>query len=275
MTKGKLILYWDYELQRGCDTSMLREPFDGGQDDYEQTEFILHFLDKFEIKCCFAALGLVAEKGSLPYHARNQVRKISDMGHEIGAHTYNHKPISRMSYSQFKKDIMRTKEILESVTGKPCVSFVPPWDNPHYFLSLNLPGIDVYPSYRKFVLSRMTYANICKALREAGYKTYRVCSLTPFKNQLSQPFYYHGIRCIPSIIGNGFIEKHKKLVDKAVKTGGLAVVYGHPLGLAGDGPQNKKYFVDFVKYVYSLIRVGRLDVVLPRDLIKNDKTQNL
>lgn len=271
MKKGKLIIYWDYELQRGPDTSMVKKLYDGGMDDYEQTNFILDYLDKFNIKCCFATLGMIAKKGNLPYHAIEQVKKISDMGHEVGAHTYNHIPISRIGYLQFKKDLIMTKCLLESATGKPCISFIPPWDKPHYLFSLYLPGIDIYYSWRKIAFSKLSYARICKALKETGYKTYRVCPLTPFKNVLSRQFDYKGIKCISSIIGNGFIDKHKRLVDKAIKNGGLAVVYGHPLGLVKNGPQNKKFFVDFINYISKLVKLGKLEVVLPRDLVKNVK----
>ena len=266
--KGKLIIYWDYELQRGPDTSNLHIK-KSGIDDYRQTNFILDFLKKTEIKCCFVVLGMSAEKGNLPYHAPDQIRKMAELGHEVGSHTYDHKRLSNISYDSLLKDLIVSKRLIEKASRTPCVSFVPPWDKPQYLFSLSLRGIDLKNRFRGISLSKLSYSDFCSALKKAGYQTYRIC---PFgvinKIKLSKPVFYNEVLCVPSIINNGFTEKHKLLVKKAIRNKGLAVVYGHPLGLKENGPQNKRHFVDFIKYVTKQVKNKKLDVIVPFDLVK-------
>ena len=265
-SKGKLILYWDYELQKGIDVSIQGNKSTGFEE-YEQTKFILKLLKKYNIKTCFSILGCTAEKKCLPYSAPDQIKQMIRDGHEVGAHTYSHENISTLSYKELVDNLTRTKKQIESVTKTPCISFTPPWDKPQY-LNLNLHGINISPDYRKFSFSKLSYKDICRALRETGYKTYRICPFSIYKSRLSKPKIYNGIVCIPSIINNGFTTNHRKLVRKACDSGGLAVVYAHPKDLARPGPQNKKHFITFIDYVSKLVRNKKLEVILPYTLYK-------
>jgi len=82
--KGALCIYFDYELQKGNDSSKEKnKALWKGQDDYYQTKIILDLLKKYNVKATFAILGHCAKKGKLPYHAPEQIKLIAKKGHEI------------------------------------------------------------------------------------------------------------------------------------------------------------------------------------------------
>ncbi len=260
---GKLIIYFDYELQRGVDTTTLKNRIPGIED-YKQTEFILDFLKERDIKVCFSVVGLAAEEGELPYHASEQIKQMAKNSHQVGSHTYFHQRISQLSKESFQEEILRSKRVIEKVTGKKCTDFTPPWDKPQYFGKL---GIDIANNLRSIRFSSLNLTEICTVLQNNGYQTYRVCPLMSrfTKLKLSKPFQHKSITCIPIRLNEGFGEKAKKLVQKAIKKNGLATVYGHPFSLSGD-PKNKQNFVDFFDYIRKERDAQRLEIITPEEL---------
>lgn len=261
--KGKLIIYWDYELQQGADVSTKK--YKDGTEDYHQTEFILNYLQDKPIPTCFAAVGITAEKGSLPYHAPQQLKKMTELGHEVGSHTYSHKRITRLNFKDLVEELQRSKRAIEKASGQKCTAFVPPWDKPQFFFNL---AIDFKPGTSIPQRSTLSKEEILLALQQTGYKTYRTCPLTsrfaPF--HLSKPKYSEGITEIPCRLSNGFSTEAKKLVKKAISQRSIAVIYAHPRGLAHPGPQHRDNFIEFIDFVQRQIERNKLDVVLPRDL---------
>ncbi|MFX0133219.1 MAG: polysaccharide deacetylase family protein [Candidatus Hodarchaeota archaeon] len=266
MKKGNLIIYWDYELQKGGDTSNVG--YNDGIEDYNQTEFILKYLKKHDIRTCFAILGHTAQKGELPYHAPEQIRQMAEEDHEVGSHTQNHKRISQISYSHLIYELQESKKNIEKITRTKCVSFVPPWDKPQYFFGQ---AIDFKPRTTIPKKSKLNHQQICLALRKTRYKTYRICPLTsrinPYK--LSKPFKYTGIVNIPCRLSNGFGINAKKLVKKVVEKKGLAVIYAHPRGLVNPGAQNKVNFIDFIEYLFKLKENKKIQIILPNEIARN------
>jgi hypothetical protein len=86
---GRLLIYWDYELQRGADVSPSGR-HDWGIEDFRQTEKLLELLDQYQVKTTFAVVGFAALDGELPYHAPAQIREIARRGHEVASHTWMH-----------------------------------------------------------------------------------------------------------------------------------------------------------------------------------------
>ena len=84
----------------------------------------LHVLmDEFDqaaVKATFFFLGWVAER--FP----QLVREAHQRGHEIASHGYAHRLIYTQTHRQFAEDIRKTKAILESITGAPCVGYRAP-----------------------------------------------------------------------------------------------------------------------------------------------------
>ena len=190
---------------------------------------------------------------------------MAEQGHEVGSHTFNHPRISLLNIQQLSEELKSSKEAIEKVSKSKCTAFVPPWDKPQYLFKY---AVDFKPGTIIPRISTLNLPQICSVLQKSGYKTYRICPLLSRFNkyQLSEPFRKNEILCIPSRINNGFGIEAKKLVKKAVDEKGLAVVYGHPRGLAHPGPQNKKYFEDFINYINNYRKEQRLEIILPNEL---------
>jgi polysaccharide deacetylase family protein (PEP-CTERM system associated) len=104
--------------------SLLREAWDTCELRVEQnTMRLLEILYARNAQATFFVLGWVAEK------CPQLVRSISAAGHEIASHGYGHELIYSLQPSAFRADILRSKGILEDLTGKrvfgyraPCFS---------------------------------------------------------------------------------------------------------------------------------------------------------
>ncbi|MEM1439261.1 MAG: XrtA system polysaccharide deacetylase [Pseudomonadota bacterium] len=72
---------------------------------------LLALYDEADARCTFFTLGWVAER--LP----RVVRKIVDQGHEIASHGYDHKRVTSLTPEQFRDDVVRTKALLEQISG--------------------------------------------------------------------------------------------------------------------------------------------------------------
>lgn len=73
---------------------------------------ILNLLDDNNQKATFFILGWIAQK--FP----KLVREIAQRGHHIGCHSYAHQLVYSQSKKEFKEDLKKAKELIESVTCK-------------------------------------------------------------------------------------------------------------------------------------------------------------
>lgn len=94
---------------------------------YNSTEFsrqgcmrILELLRKHDIKSTFFVTGYFAER------EKETVKKISEDGHEVASHSYMDADISGLSKDELKERILRSKVILEKITGKKMRGFRTP-----------------------------------------------------------------------------------------------------------------------------------------------------
>jgi polysaccharide deacetylase family protein (PEP-CTERM system associated) len=76
------------------------------------TERLLEIFDETGITATFFVLGWVGERYP------RLVRQIVAAGHEIASHGYEHRLVYDMTPAAFRDDIRRSKELLESATGK-------------------------------------------------------------------------------------------------------------------------------------------------------------
>lgn len=79
---------------------------------YEGVERILERLDSSNIKGTFFCLGWIAQNHP------NIIKRIDEMGHHIGCHSYQHQLASRFSPRQFKEDTIKAKSLIENIIGK-------------------------------------------------------------------------------------------------------------------------------------------------------------
>ncbi|MCI0331540.1 MAG: polysaccharide deacetylase family protein [candidate division Zixibacteria bacterium] len=86
-----------------------------------QVDKVLELLSRRNAKATFFILGKVAE--TFP----DVVKSIASAGHEVGCHSYFHKPIYRQTPQEFKADLLRAKQALESISGQKIVGFRAPY----------------------------------------------------------------------------------------------------------------------------------------------------
>jgi polysaccharide deacetylase family protein (PEP-CTERM system associated) len=77
------------------------------------TNKVLDIFSANNVKGTFFTLGLVAEQ-----HPQ-LIRRIVDEGHELASHGYEHIRVTKQTPKQFKEDVVRTKALLEDLSGKP------------------------------------------------------------------------------------------------------------------------------------------------------------
>ena len=85
------------------------------------TEMILDLFEKYEVKSTFFVLGYIAEQ--FP----DLIKKISALGHEIASHSYAHIDLRKVSKEKFEDDFIKSKNILEKITGKKVQGFRAPF----------------------------------------------------------------------------------------------------------------------------------------------------
>lgn len=87
----------------------------------ESTEKIIEILARHNTRATFFFLGYIANRYP------GLVRKVYDMGHEVGVHGYFHRFIYHQTPDEFKEEVIRTKEILEDITGYKINGFRAPY----------------------------------------------------------------------------------------------------------------------------------------------------
>lgn len=93
--------------------------FDDGPDD-KVTNEILDILNEYDIKATFFVIGKNCDE-NMP-----TLKRIFDEGHEIGNHTYSHPHLSKISAKKLSEEIIKTEEIIFSVTNTKPKLFRPP-----------------------------------------------------------------------------------------------------------------------------------------------------
>jgi polysaccharide deacetylase family protein (PEP-CTERM system associated) len=87
---------------------------------YEGVDRILERLEKDSIKGTFFCLGWLAEKHP------SIIRRISEMGHHIGCHSYQHQLSFRFTSKEFRDDTNKAKILIEDVIGYEVDAFRAP-----------------------------------------------------------------------------------------------------------------------------------------------------
>ena len=87
----------------------------------KNTHVILDLFEKYDVKATFFVLGYIAEK--FP----GMIKKISELGHEIASHSYDHIDLRKVSKKQFEDDFLKSVSIIEKITGKKVEGFRAPF----------------------------------------------------------------------------------------------------------------------------------------------------
>jgi len=68
---------------------------------------------RYRVHATFFFMGWVAER--FP----QLVRQAHELGHEVGCHSYWHRPVFRMSSDEFREDTYRARNVIQDATGAP------------------------------------------------------------------------------------------------------------------------------------------------------------
>src|SRR5216684_71795 len=81
---------------------------------------LLELFARHDVRSTCFFLGWVAEK--YPH----LVKEASALGHEIASHGYSHTLVHKMSHEEFDRDIRRSKQILEDISGQEVIGYRAP-----------------------------------------------------------------------------------------------------------------------------------------------------
>ena len=84
---------------------------------FRQMDSLLELLDAEKVKATFFALGSLAERHP------DLIRRLASQGHEIASHGYAHLIVDRLSPEQFRDDTLRSKKLLEDITGARIIGY--------------------------------------------------------------------------------------------------------------------------------------------------------
>ena len=84
------------------------------------TQAVLELLAAHDVRATFFVLGLAAEKSP------GLVREICGAGHEVQSHGYGHRLIHTQTVAEFREDVVRSKRLLEDITGNAVTGYRAP-----------------------------------------------------------------------------------------------------------------------------------------------------
>jgi len=87
---------------------------------FDNTVRVLDLLEEYQHKATFFTLGNVAHKHP------DLIRRISDAGHEVASHGYNHQSIFNLTPNQVREDVGSSVKLLEDISGKKVIGFRAP-----------------------------------------------------------------------------------------------------------------------------------------------------
>lgn len=99
---------------------MIALTFDDGPR-VESTTRILDTLQRYGAKATFFVIGTCVTD-----QTKDLLKRMSNMGCEVGSHTYDHTDLTIYDAESMKADLDKTKAIIESASGKPCTLMRPP-----------------------------------------------------------------------------------------------------------------------------------------------------
>ncbi len=81
---------------------------------------LLELFEQHQAKCTFFTLGWVAERYP------NLIKAIVDQGHELASHGFSHQRATMMTPEEFREDVYRSKQVLESASGEAIIGYRAP-----------------------------------------------------------------------------------------------------------------------------------------------------
>jgi peptidoglycan/xylan/chitin deacetylase (PgdA/CDA1 family) len=219
-------------------------------------------------------VGAAALPGGRPYHDPAQIRRIHSAGHEIASHSHQHEWLPGIGSTALRETLRQSKDALEQCIGAPVETFVPPYNQPFDHAAA---GSFSLSERRTAGPDRIDVARLCGALGEAGYRTCRVSYRPAYQRvlewiagrRLDRPVRtvrVAGVTCVRLNTPGGFATETAALVERCARSGGIAVVYGHPHSLRTDSSQSERWLLPLLQLIRSLRERRMLQIRLPRHL---------
>jgi peptidoglycan/xylan/chitin deacetylase (PgdA/CDA1 family) len=271
---GRMLLYWDYDTQRGAEQSRLG-PQAWGPLERPNTARILELLAEFQVRATFACVGYAAVSREPAYDCRAQIREIHASGHEVASHSHEHEFLPTLTPLRARETARLSREALEQLIGAPVRSFVPPFNRPMHFPRR---GAFSWTERREVGPGHLSLPALCDILRETGYQTCRISYRPSWGTLIDrlvgrradspvEPEIVSGLRCFRLNTAGGFDGSAMERVQQAAERGGLAVIYAHPHSLTAENSQSERWLRPFLARVAELRRQGQLVDMLPRELV--------
>ncbi len=113
--------------------------FDDGCD--EQYEITKEILDPYKMKAAYFIMTVAINRPN--YMKAEQIKALSEAGHSIGLHTWDHNNVKKYQGEDWLKQIEKPKAALEKITGKPVEHFAYPFGlwNPEAIPHLKQKGL--------------------------------------------------------------------------------------------------------------------------------------
>ncbi len=96
-------------------------------DDTDEEQFTIGATEmkKHNFKGVFFIMNISI--GRPRYMSKEELKQLSDEGHVIGAHTWDHHMVTKYTAADWEKQLTEAKQKLETITGKPVVYFAYPF----------------------------------------------------------------------------------------------------------------------------------------------------
>lgn len=113
--------------------------FDDGCD--EQFDVTKEVLDPYKMKAAYFIMTVAINRPN--YMKADQIKALSDAGHSIGLHTWDHNNVKKYQGEDWVKQIEKPKAALEKIIGKPVEHFAYPFGlwNPEAIPQLKTRGM--------------------------------------------------------------------------------------------------------------------------------------
>lgn len=96
-------------------------------DDTDEEQFTIGAkeMDKYGFKGVFFIMTIAINKPR--YMSSEQIKQLSENGHAIESHTWDHKMVTKYEEGDFKNQMIKPKKTIEDITGKSALYFAYPY----------------------------------------------------------------------------------------------------------------------------------------------------
>jgi peptidoglycan/xylan/chitin deacetylase (PgdA/CDA1 family) len=233
----RIAISFDYDSPTGYGQSFHMRDFPANAD-FEGTNILLRVLRDHDVKATFGIVGQAALPGKLWTHCPEQIRVISQAGHEIASHSMTHRYLPSMGAKELLEEVAASKTALEECIGSSIQGFIPPFNRPSHFPERGAFSISELLGLEGRGRGRQSVGTMLQTLSVAGFRWSRVSFIGKYyqiarrfgitaERAPMQPFIFNNIVAIP-LPCTGFGDDASKLIRRWLASDLILTLYGHP-----------------------------------------------